>query len=281
MKPRKILVGIDEPDDVDGVLEFAAAEAVRRQCGVHLMHAVSAGSRHGVGSELTITSGALQHAGSDVLVKGAQQLEDLLHDELSVTTELVHDSAASALNEASTHACLVLLQRRDRSDGAHGLRSVINGVAAHAGVPVMVVPSSWRRGDERTPVVVGVGEPAVSGPLVSVALEMARQSDTDLRLLHARPDGLLRRGRGGRRPSRLRRPARGVPRRPHRLAGGAGRPRGHVGRRGRHRLARRGRPPPPPAPVRTAPRLDGPRRPGPCALPGDGRGAGRQQLNGK
>ena len=64
MKPRKILVGIGEPDDVDGVLEFAAAEAVRRQCGVHLMHAITAGSRHGDGSELTITGGSMQHAGT-------------------------------------------------------------------------------------------------------------------------------------------------------------------------------------------------------------------------
>ena len=189
MKPRKILVGIDEPDDVDGVLEFAAAEAVRRQCGVHLMHALSVGSRHGDGSELTLTAGSLQHAGTDVLVKAAQQLEELLHDELSVTTELVHDSAASALNEASPHACLVLLQRRDGEGASHGMRSVINGVAAHAAVPVMVVPSSWRHDGERTPVVVGVGEPAVSAPLVSTALEMARRSDTDLRLVHARPDG--------------------------------------------------------------------------------------------
>ncbi|MET1061078.1 MAG: universal stress protein [Nocardioides sp.] len=189
MKPRKILVGIDEPDDVDGVLEFAAAEAVRRQCGVHLMHALSVGSRHGDGSELTLSSDTLQHAGTDALVKGAQQLEELLHDELSVTTELVHDSAVSALNEASPHACLVLLQRRPKPGVAHGLRSVVNGVAAHAAAPVLVVPSSWRRSGERAPVVVGVGETEVSGSLVSAGLEMARRSGTGLRLVHARPDG--------------------------------------------------------------------------------------------
>jgi len=189
MKPRKILVGIGEPDDLDGVLEFAAAEAVRRQCGVHLMHAVSAGSRHGDGSELTLTGNTMQHAGTGVLVTAAHQLEELLGDELSVTTELVHDGAASAINDASPHACLVLLQRRPPAGHSHGVRSVIHGVSGRAAVPVLLVPSSWRRDNERTPVVVGVGEPAASGPLVRAALEMARRAQTELHLVHARSDG--------------------------------------------------------------------------------------------
>ena len=190
MKPRKILVGIGEPDDVDGVLEFAAAEAVRRQCGVHLMHAVTAGSRHGDGSELTISGGSMQHAGADVLVGASQQLEELLGDELSVTTELVHDGAASALNEASPHACVVLLQRRPDPGIGHAMRSVVNGVAGRAAVPVLVVPSTWRREDERPQVVaVGVGDAAASGALVGAAGEIAEQLGADLRIVHARTDG--------------------------------------------------------------------------------------------
>ena len=35
-----VLVGIDAEADVDAVLELAAAEAVRRSCAVHLVHAV-------------------------------------------------------------------------------------------------------------------------------------------------------------------------------------------------------------------------------------------------
>ena len=189
VKPRKILVGVGQPDDLDGVLEFAAVEAVRRQCGVHLMHAVSAGSRHGDGTELSFTGDTMQHAGTGVLVTAAQRLEELLTDDLSVTTELVHDTAASAINEASPHACLVLLQRRPQPGITHGVRSVTHGVSGRAAVPVLVVPSSWRRDGERTPVVAGVGEPAVSGSLVNAALEMARRARTDLHLVHARPDG--------------------------------------------------------------------------------------------
>ena len=191
MKPRKILVGIDEPDDVDGVLEFAAAEAVRRQCGVHLMHALSAGSRHGDGSELTLTSGTLQHAGTDVLVTGAQRLEDLLHDELSVTTELVHDSAGlrAQRGQPARLPGPAAAQARSRAS-THGLRSVVNGVAGarrrtrDGGALVLAPERRARPGGGR-----GRRDPRLSGSLVSAALEMARQSDTDLRLVHARPDG--------------------------------------------------------------------------------------------
>jgi nucleotide-binding universal stress UspA family protein len=190
MKPRKILVGIGEPDDVDGVLEFAAAEAVRRQCGVHLMHAITAGSRHGDGSELTISGGSMQHAGADVLVGASQRLEEMLGDELSVTTELVHDGAASALNDASPHACVVLLQRRPDPGIGHAVRSVVNGVAGRAVVPVLVVPSTWRREDERPQVVaVGVGDVEVSGALVGAAGELAEELGADLRIVHARTAG--------------------------------------------------------------------------------------------
>ncbi len=283
MKPRKILVGIGEPDDLDGVLEFAAAEAVRRQCGVHLMHAVSAGSRHGDGSELTITGDTMQHAGTDVLVTAAQQLEELLADDLSVTTELVHDGAASALNEASPHACLVLLQRRPHPGITHGVRSVVNGVAGRAAVPVVVVPSTWRRDAERPAVVVvGVGDAEVSGALVGTARDMAEEVGADLRIVHARPEGRRHQSgtasdesRGGRRPAaRVRPPADGPSRPPRRVAG---RPRctgGHAGRRRRHRVPGRDRTPPPQARAGPAPRVDGTRRAGPRLLPGDGRGAG-------
>lgn len=190
VKPRKILVGVGQLDDLDGVLEFAAAEAVRRQCGVHLMHALSVGSPHGDGSELTISGNTMQHAGTGVLVTAAQQLEELLTDDLSVTTELVHDGAASAINEASPHACLVLLQRRPHTGITHGVRSVINGIAGRAAVPVVVVPSTWRREAERPAVVVvGVGDAQISGPLVGTARDMAEEVGAGLRMVHSRPEG--------------------------------------------------------------------------------------------
>ena len=145
----------------------------------------------------------MQHAGTGVLVTAAQQLEELLADELSVTTELVHDGAASAINEASPHACLVLLQRRP-TPASHGVRSVINGVAGRAAVPVVVVPSTWRRDAERQAlVVVGVGDAEVSGSLVGTARDMAEEVGADLRIVHTRPEG--RRHRSGRRRTSRRR----------------------------------------------------------------------------
>ena len=197
VKPRKILVGVGQLDDLDGVLEFAAAEAERRQCGVHLMHAVSAGSRHGDATELSFTGDTMQHAGTGVLVTAAQQLESLLTDDLSVTTELVHDTAASAINDASPHACLVLLQRRPDPGITHGVRSVTNTVAGRAAVPVVVVPSTWKRDAERPAVVVvGVGDAKGSGALVGTARDMAEKVGAGLRLVHSRPEGQRRQSDG-------------------------------------------------------------------------------------
>ena len=191
--PRKILVGVDELGDVDGVLEFAAAEAVRRGCGVHLVHAVFVGSG-GAGdfAELSVSSDSMQRAGSEVLLAGSRQLEHMLGEDLTVTTEIVHGPAVHELVEASEHACLVLLQRRPRTGvNRFGLLGVVNGVAARAAVPVVVVPSSWRRYREHPPVVaVGIDEPEVSGPLVRAALELAREWHAELHLVHARPSGL-------------------------------------------------------------------------------------------
>ena len=76
------------------------------------------------------------------------------------------------------------------------MRSVINGVAGRAAVPVVVVPSSWRRDAARPAVVaIGVGDAEVSGALVGTALDLAGEVGADLRIVHARPEG--RRHRSG------------------------------------------------------------------------------------
>ena len=77
------------------------------------------------------------------------------------------------------------------------MRSVINGVAGRAAVPVVVVPSTWRRDAERPAVVVvGVGDAEVSGALVGTACDLAGEVGADLRIVHARPEG--RRHQSGR-----------------------------------------------------------------------------------
>ena len=76
------------------------------------------------------------------------------------------------------------------------MRSVIHGVAGRAAVPVVVVPSTWRRDAGRQAlVVIGVGDAEVSGSLVGTALDLVGEVGADLRIVHTRPEG--RRHRSG------------------------------------------------------------------------------------
>jgi len=94
----------------------------------------------------------------------------------------------------------ILLRHAERSDllviGSHRTRhyqSVLSGdlparVARHAQGPVVIVPDDWTPRDGA--IVVGLDEDASSSAAVRRAAEFARDSDRELRILHAwlRPD---------------------------------------------------------------------------------------------
>ena len=180
-----VLVGIDAEPDVDAVLELAAAEAVRRSCAVHLVHAVPPPSPSADPVAADTLACQRTFAGTEALVNAARNLEDLLGGAQPVTTELAHEEPVAALVNRSRDACLVLLLRRPRllrrpPDG------VVKGVASRALVPVVVVPSTWRRYRQHQPVIsVGVEDYDTSAPVVRAALEVARFRRAGLRMVHA------------------------------------------------------------------------------------------------
>ena len=67
-----VLVGIDAEPDVDAVLELAAAEAVRRSCAVHLVHAVPAPTPTGEPRGAVTRGGPGPLAGSEAEVSPAR-----------------------------------------------------------------------------------------------------------------------------------------------------------------------------------------------------------------
>ena len=188
MTPRKILVAV-ESADCDAALEFAAAEARRRRCGVHLIH-VNQPNFGGAASldTMVVLAGQLQRIGSVVLGHASTRLEELLiDDDLTVSTELCHGPVVPTLVSESIHACLVVMQHRGMGpDGATAVMSIVNGVAARAHAPVIAVPSTWRLDPAAAPAVTaGVEDVSVSAEVVRVALEEADRSDARLRLVHA------------------------------------------------------------------------------------------------
>lgn len=189
MTPRKILVAV-ETAECDAALEFAAAEARRRRCGVHLIH-VNQPTFGGASAldTMVVLAGQLQRIGGAVLAEASTKLEELLidDDDLTVSTELCHGPVVPTLVAESSHACLVVMQHRGMgADGATAVMSIVNGVAARAHAPVIAVPSTWQLDHAAVPAVtVGVEEVSVSAEVVRVALEEADRSDARLRLLHA------------------------------------------------------------------------------------------------
>lgn len=185
-EPRKILVAIGSQDSVEGALVFAAAEAVRRGCGVHVVHVVHAlvGLRSGT-EELRLVGDSLTLVGTGALARAETILERLVPEELAVTTELVTGPITRTLVNLSEHACLTVLQRRDIGRLERVVTaSVTTSVAARAHGPVVVVPAGWVAEDLDAPVTIGVASAAESLAVVKRGLEAARASGCSARLVH-------------------------------------------------------------------------------------------------
>lgn len=186
LTPRKVLVAI-ETADAHAALRAAAAEAMRRRCGVHVLHVLPpVYASHPHIEELSLIAGELQFAGTAVVQEAAQELEGLLPDELVVSAELCHGAVVHALVETSAHACLLVLQHRLHESGPTPLLSVTQSVAAHAQCPVLAVPDTWT-GEPTTGrplVVAGIQDAARSTRVVEIALEEASRRHARLAVVH-------------------------------------------------------------------------------------------------
>ena len=188
IEPRRLVVGVAMGEDCDAALEFAAAEALRRGCGVHLVHAmhpVWAGPTDVV--DLRLVDGELRKVGVAFLQDCQRRVEKATGESITVSTEIVHEAVVPALNEMSQHADLVVLQhhRMGRSRRIPTL-SVTNGVAARAHAPVVAVPDTWHEDAEHPDVVaVGVEDYETSAVVAEAAFEEARRLGAGLRLVRA------------------------------------------------------------------------------------------------
>ncbi len=184
--PDPVVVAVGH-DPMDAALAYAAGEASRAGCGLHLLHVV-----HHVpqGPETVLVHTVdLEHVGRSALNIAAELAADLVAEDVPITTELVWGGVVtSILHRVADDARTVVLQRRSLSR-LHRVvnRSVSSGVAAHAPVPVVAVPESWSpvgsTGDVPT-VTVGVDVPDRSEHLLRVAARAAASRGARLRVLH-------------------------------------------------------------------------------------------------
>ena len=192
MNPPKVLVGVEDVG-CEAALRYAVAEAVRRGCGIHLLHVARPSNRAACAlDDLVMVDDELRTLGETVLAEAAVRAEHLLDelaredDRLSVSTELTEGSVVRALDELSRHACLLVLQHAGMGpNGETPTLSVTAGVAATAHCPVVAVPAGWLPSPEPPrPVVVGVDVTRHSVPLVRAALHEAARRGTELRAVH-------------------------------------------------------------------------------------------------
>lgn len=184
--PIVVAVGHDDPHVADSALAFAAAEALREGCGLHLVHALHVVSS---GPELVLLDFSdIERIGRSVLDGAVERAELLVAGAVPVTSELVHGPAVPSVVEAALKARMIVLQHRDLSRVARVVtRSVSSGVAARAHVPVVSVPAGWTEGPPAEGprlVTVGVDIPERCRGILVQAAAHARARGATLHILH-------------------------------------------------------------------------------------------------
>lgn len=145
--PAGVVAGVDGSARAAAAAEWAAIEAERRDCALHLVHAVNTGT-----VTLSPRAGA---AVTDLILQNAQDvLDDALaklhaaHPTIRLTGDVVPREAAAAVLTAAEHAELAVVGTR----GHGGFASLLLGsvslrVTAHSACPSVVVRGTPGQGD--------------------------------------------------------------------------------------------------------------------------------------
>ncbi|MFB7667343.1 universal stress protein [Kitasatospora sp. NPDC056138] len=145
--PAGIVAGVDGSPQATAAAEWAAQEAERRGCALHLVHAVNTGT-------VTLSPRASE-AVTDLILKNAKDvLEEATgklaaaHPGLRLTGDVVPRDAALAVLTAAEHAELAVVGSR----GHGGFASLLLGsvslrISAHCSCPTVVVRQTSSAGD--------------------------------------------------------------------------------------------------------------------------------------
>jgi nucleotide-binding universal stress UspA family protein len=179
----RIVVGVG-PDEVESALAFAAAEAVRAGCGLHLVHAVDLTPM--AADHVLLPSVDMEAWGAGRIAEAVKIADELVDGAVPVTHDLVRGTPVGALVEVGRSARMVVLEHRHLTRLSRIVnRTVAGGVAAHLRVPVVAVPSGWRPDGRQHVVVAGIDVPDRSDEVLRAALAEAHGRGAGLRLVHS------------------------------------------------------------------------------------------------
>jgi len=183
-----VVVGFDGSPPSTAGLDWAAAEAVRRDLPLKVVLAVELGTA----LPLPMDSGApwamakIEGAAREVLADAVERARKT-DPGLVVESSLVIDTAASALVDASRTAALVVVGNRGHGDLMGTLLgSVAFGVTAHSQCPVAVVRGgSMRVPGKDAPVVVGIDGSDAANAALDESAEIAQRAGAPLHIVAA------------------------------------------------------------------------------------------------
>lgn len=183
--PNAVVVAIGH-DPIDAALAFAADEAARAGCGLHLVHVVHLLAQ---GPEtLLVAETGLERVGRQALNAALERAHDIVPPGVPVTAELRIGGVVQTLVDVARDARMIVLERRELSRVMRVVtRSVSSGVAAHARIPVVSVPSHWspvRTHGDFPIVTVGVDIPQRAEQVLRAAAAEARSRGAVLHVLH-------------------------------------------------------------------------------------------------
>jgi nucleotide-binding universal stress UspA family protein len=179
----RIVVGVG-PEEVESALAFAAAEAVRAGCALHLVHAVDLTPM--AADHVLLPSVDMEAWGAGRIAEAVKLADELVDGAVPVTHDLVRGTPIGALVEVGRTARMVVLEHRHLTRLSRIVnRTVAGGVAAHLRVPVVAVPSGWRPDGQQQVVVAGVDVPERSDEVLRAALAEAHGRGARLRLVHS------------------------------------------------------------------------------------------------
>ena len=178
-----VVVGVGL-DGADAAITFAAGEARLTGRPLHLLHVLRVS---GAEAYAAVYEGAVE-AADEALTQALAVAHERVAGRVPVTAERVDDGwlVADLVQRVERTHLLVLQHRRLSRWQRLVAGSTVSGVSARARVPVVSVPQDWTPRDEIPAVVtVGVQEPVEAGPLVRQGLELARERDARVVVLHA------------------------------------------------------------------------------------------------
>ena len=167
----------------EAAVRYGAALAQRLDTGLRLVHVVPAYVP--MAPMLPMPPEDLRETGREVMAEFATLARTLLPPE-RVSTDVCIGSRSAELLAAAEHAPMLVLGHAEHPVLDRLLvGATVATVAAHAGVPVVVVPSEWTPVGERRDVLVGVKSVEQAPGLVRHALEIAARGGGRVVLLHA------------------------------------------------------------------------------------------------